>query len=189
MKQITLQMATMILASIQPSGDEQKSLPELKGRRIKSKTYYVAGNTADLPDNGNETIPSQIIKTLGLTNLPTGGQLGKGVYFLCDEIRVLFDTTTADPKAAVWASVAPTVFKNGELIIGQEGQPSLFEASGTDVTNFKASTGNDDDYRGLPAPFLWQPQKQLSSKLMYTGALPATTSYKIEYRGFEIFTA
>jgi len=189
MKNMSLQTAVALLASIQPAGNEERSLPEIKGRRIKTKTYYVAGNVADLSGNSNETILSSALKEIGVTNIPTGGMLEKGKYFLCTEIRVLFDTTTADPKAALWASVPPVQFKNGELSVGQDGQPTLFESSGTDVTNFRASTGNDDDFRALPSPFLWQPQKALTAKLAYVGAAPATSSYKIEFRGFEIFQA
>lgn len=186
---MSLETAAKIVAAIQNAGNEQKSLPELRGRRVRTQTFYVANAASTLAANSNETLPANLQNNPGYTNFPTGAQLDKGQYFLCTEIRVLFDTTTNDPTAALWANVAPVNFKNGELTIGQVGQPTLFTSSGTDVTNFKASTGNDDDFRAVESPFLWQPQKKLSSVLAPVGTLPATCSYKIEFRGFMIFEA
>jgi len=176
-----------ILAAIQPAGNEQKSLVEIDGRRLRPKTLYIAGNAADLSGNSsNALLPSQA-KDPGITNIQNA-MLDKGMHFLATSVRVLFDTTTADPKSAIWAGTAPQGFKNGELKIGQDGQPVLFEASGTDVTNFKASTGNDDDFRTFESPFLLLPQKTITVQHSVVAgvALPATCSYKIEIRGFEI---
>lgn len=179
-----------ILAAIQPAGTEQKSLVEIGGRRVRAKTLYIAGDAAALGNNnGNALLPAQA-KDPGITNIQQA-QLDKGVHFLATSVRVLFDITTANPKAALWAGVAPVGFKNGELKIGQDGQPLLFEASGTDVTNFKASTGNDDDFRTLETPFLLLPQKNITVQHSVTAgvALPVACSYKIEIRGYEIFEA
>ena len=173
-----------IIASIQPNGTEEKSLPALGGRRLRAKTYYIAGLSADLSGNGGEALLPQTQKAVGITNFPSGGQLQKS-YFLVTGVRMLFDTTVTDPKLALWANVAPVQWKNGELIISQDGQPTLFEAPVTDVTNFKASTGNDDDFRDVPG-FLLLPNKQISIKGLPAG-VPVASVFKIELRGFEVF--
>ena len=178
---------TTLLASIQPNGAEMKSLPVIKGNRLRSKTYYIAGLSADLSNNGGEALLPQTVKTVGLTNFPSNGKLPNDTYFVCTGVRILFDTTVTDPKLALWANVAPVAWKNGELLIGQDGQPTLFEAPVTDVTNFKASTGNDDDFRDI-AGFMLQPNKQISIKSLLAGA-PVASVFKIELRGYEVFKA
>ncbi len=188
MKTLTLEDVVRVIGSIQPSGTEEKSLPLINGRRVKNKTYYIAGDSTKLANNGGEALLPSTVKTTGVTNFPSGGQLSKGVYFMCTGVRILFDIVVlTDPTLATWASTAPVAWKNGELIIGQDGQPSLFEAPGTDVTNFKASTGNDDDFREISG-FLIQPQKQISIKALTAGA-PVASTYKIELRGYEFVQA
>lgn len=183
---ITLAEGLQLIAASQPNGAQEGSLPELKGKRIRRKSYYFAGVSSALGNNANEVILSQTLKETGITNFPTGGQLDKGKYFVATGIRILYDIVeVANPKLATWASIAPVCFKNGEIIIGQDGQPTLFESPGTDVTNFKASTSNDDDFREVG--FVWNPQKACSLKLLTAGAVTAST-YKVELRGFEVFT-
>lgn len=186
MKNISLQEAVTIVKSIQPSGKEEKSLPVVNDRRIRKVTYYVAGLSADLANNAGEVLYSNILKAVGITNFDNGGVLGKGKYFLATGIRILFDTTVTDPKLALWANVAPVAWKNGELQIGQDGQPTLFETPITDVTNFHASTSNDDDFTSVE--FLLQPQKPVSIRATTAGS-PASSVYKIEIRGYEFFNA
>jgi len=182
---VTLADAIQIIGASQPNGATEGSLPELKGKRIRRKTIYFAGASADLGSNANEVILPNTLTATGITNFPTGGMLDKGKYFVCTGIRVLFDTVaTTDPKVATWVSNSPACFKNGELKIGQDGQPTLFESSGTDVSNWKASTGNDEDFREVA--FVWNPQKACSIKLLTVGAVTAST-YKVELRGFEVF--
>lgn len=183
---ITIEQAIQRIALTQPNGVQEGSLPMLKGKRIARKTFYFSGVSASLSGNSNEVILSGALKTPGITNFPTGGSLEAGQYFVATGVRVLYDiVATTDPTAATWASNAPACFKNGEFQAGQDGQPTLFEASGTDVTNFKASTGNDDDFREVD--FIWNAQKKCSIKLSPVGAVTAST-YKVEVRGFIVFS-
>lgn len=182
---ITLADAIQLIGATQPNGNQEGGLPEIKGKRIRRQTFYFAGLASDLGNNANEVILSSTLKATGVTNFPTGGMLDKGKYFVCTGVRVLYDTTVTDPKLALWANVAPIAFKNGEISIGQDGQPTLFESSGTDVTNFHASTSNDDDFREVG--FVWNPQKGCSIKLLTAGT-PVASVYKVELRGFVVFT-
>ena len=182
---ITMAEAIQRIALAQPNGAQEGSLALLNGKRIARKTLYFSGVAASLSGNSNEVIVSGALKTPGITNFPTGGQLDAGSYFVATGVRVLFDiVSTTDPTASTWASVAPACFKNGEFLIGQDGQPTLFESSGTDVTNFKASTGNDDDFKEVD--FIWNPQKKCNIKLSPVGTVTAST-YKVEVRGFLVF--
>ena len=182
---ITLDQAVQLIGATQPNGNQEGSLPVLAGKRIARKTFYFAGVSASLSGNSNEVIIPGALKTPGITNFPTGGMLDNNTYFVATGMRVLFDTTsTTDPTASTWTANAPACFKNGEILVSQDGQPILFESSGTDVTNFKASTGNDDDFREVG--FVWNPQKKATIKLAPVGTVTAST-YKVELRGFLVF--
>jgi hypothetical protein len=182
---ITLAEVAQLIGASQPNGKTPGGLPELNGMRLKRQTFYFAGVSGNLSGNSNEVIIPGALKTPGITNFPTGGMLDAKTYFVCTGVRTLFDTTsTTDPTASTWAFNAPACFKNGEFMVGQDGQPTLFESSGTDVTNFKASTGNDDDFREVG--FVWNPQKKATIKLAPVGTVTAST-YKVELRGLLVF--
>lgn len=184
---LTLTEALQYVGAIQNQGNAVQSLPQLGNRRIKAVTRYIAGDASDLAANASSTILASTKKETGITNFQNGNLMPTKTNLLVTEIRVLFDTTTANPKDAVWASTAPNAFLNGDIQVGVENNPLTFESSISDVTNFQASTGNDDDFRAV-TPFLLLANNSFDIKLLTSGvALPATCSYKVEVRGIEIF--
>lgn len=184
---LTLTEALQYVGAIQNQGNAVQSLPQLGNRRIKTATRYIAGNAADLAANASSTILASTKKETGITNFQNGNLMPSKTNFLVTELRILFDTTTANPKAAVWANTAPNSFLNGDINVGVGNNPTTFESSISDATNFKASTGNDDDFRAV-TPFLLLADNTFDIKLLTSGvALPATCCYKVEVRGIEIF--
>jgi hypothetical protein len=169
------------LGSIVPNGNEEKSLPKVGRYRGKSVTRYIAGDATQLASNNGSTIVAGTLKSVGTTNFEKGNTLPKGTQLLVTGIRVVYDTTgAATVLNADWAEVAPVCFKNGELTINQKGQGTLFNASGTDVTNFKASTGNDADFRDV-VPFLIREEAEFDIVFTTAGAVTASL-YKVELR-------
>ncbi len=183
---LTLEQALAYLGAIQPNGSDQKSLPLVKGRRARTVTKYIAGLSNALATNNGSTVLPATQKATGITNFEQGNILPKGTHLLVIGVRALFDTTAAvTPLTAIWANVAPPIWKNGELTILQDGQGVLFQSSGTDVTNFKASTGNDADFREC-VPFLLRPDTTFDIVAKLAGAAAADQAYKIELRCIEL---
>lgn len=178
---LTLEEALTYLASIR-SG----SLPVVNGRVIKSSTKYVAGLTAGLGQNNGQLILPSTVPAVGVTNLPKGNILPKGVNYLVTGLRILFDTNAAVTLAtATWKSEAPVCWKNGEFKIDQNGAGNLFESSGTDVTNFKASTGNDNDFRDI-VPVLIRSESIYGFQAALAAGSTTDVAYKLELRVVEI---
>lgn len=180
-KGLTYEEALMYLASIKAG----TSLPNVQGRVIKSKTVYLAGASLGLAANNGQLIIPSMVPEVGVTNLPKGNTLPKGTNMLVYGLRVMFDTVAdATTKNAVFKSEAPANWKNGELKIAQSGTGILFEASGTDVTNSKASTGNDDDFREV-VPFLIRSESPYSIEAQLASAGLVNQLYKVEMRVIE----
>lgn len=178
---LTLQELGVALGAIVPNGAEGKSLPKIGKFRGRSTTRYIAGDATALAANNGSTILPGTLKAVGTTNFEKGNVLPTGTQLLVTGIRTLYDTTgAATVLTADWAEVAPVCFKNGELTISQKGQGTLFSASGTDVTNFKASTGNDDDFRDV-VPFLIRDEAEFEIVFSTAGAVTASL-YKVELR-------
>jgi hypothetical protein len=184
MRTPTLQETLAYLGAIQSNGGEEKSLPKIGNRRARTVTKYFAGSSADLSANAAATVLPSTKREPGITNFDQGNVLPKGKHLLVTGIRVLFDTTGIDPKEADWAENAPVCWKNGELSVQQDGQGVLFETPGTDVTNFKASTGNDCDFREV-VPFLLRPEASFNIYAKLVGTVVAS-AYKIELRCIEL---
>jgi hypothetical protein len=166
-----------------------QSLPTLGNKLVRSKTYYKAGKLSDLSSqNGKMLLPSDR-PDKGITNFIDGNRLPKGTEFFIEEIRVLFDTTVgATLQNANWAESAPVCFLNGEFEITQQGTGTLFQSSGTDVTNTKAATGNQDDFREIKGIKL-RDEVIFDIVASLVGAVPVDALYKVELRGTEFPTA
>lgn len=178
---LTLQESLAFLGAISPVGGEEKSLPKIGDKRAKSATRYIAGQATDLASNNGSIILPGTIKAVGVTNFEKGNSLPAGTSLLVTGIRVLFDSTAlATVLNADYAEVLPAGFKNGELTISQQGQGVLFNASGTDVSNWKASTGNDDDFRSV-VPFLLRSETEFDIVFSTVGVIAAGI-YKVELR-------
>lgn len=183
-KSLTYQEAIQYLASIKDG-----SLPSLNGKKVRSSTKYIAGLSTGLSANNGELVIASTVPAVGVTNFPKGNILPKGTNWLVIGVRMLFDTTTSVTTAtALWANVAPVVWKNGELTISQKGEGILFDTSVTDVTNFKASTGNDVDFREV-VPFVIREEANYSLKAQLAGTASADQAYKLELRVIEFVDA
>ncbi|MFY0481658.1 hypothetical protein ACI6PS_03560 [Flavobacterium sp. PLA-1-15] len=161
------------------------SLPSVQSRVIKAKTLYIAGASTGLAANNGQLVIPSLVPEVGVTNLPKGNTLPKGTNLLVFGVRVLFETGAGKTtKDADFKSEAPANWKNGELKISQNGTGVLFETSGTDVTNFRASTGNDDDFREV-VPFLIRSESPYSIEAQLASAGAANQLYKVELRAIE----
>ena len=100
---------------------------------------------------------------------------------------MIFDNTTANvtPKIAKWKDNAPAPWLNGELVVSQDGAGKLLQSAISDLTNTKASTGNDADFKEI-VPFMIRPEVnfQLLAKLAGNGGAEA---WRLELRGI-LFT-
>lgn len=151
---------------------------------VKSVTEYAAGFLSQL-ENGEVLIPANQ-PIVGVRSIK-GNQLSEGKAQVVTSVRVLFDTTLAAETqaaliAAPFASVAPVQFKNGEFRISQTGE--LLRSSGTDITNFKASTGNDADFREI-VPVVLRGGVDMSINIKLSAAATANHAFKVEYRAVE----
>ena len=159
---------------------------QMKKWLLTSATLYRAGWLNQLV-NG-EMFQAKQVAEVGVTNFDRN-KLTDGNYFLSDEVRFLFETTAgleagAGLTHAEWANNAPANFKNGEVVLSQG--KNLLETSGTDITNFKASTGNDTDFKCLKSPFLIRPNAPFSGNIALAYPATADQGYKFEMRGVKI---
>lgn len=185
MKQAELTVAMLMAYRSLINGDLSSAVVNVNGVNYtaKAETHYIAGWLTSGQKNG-EILISSNKPEVGKRSLD-GNMLPAGVFHLIEGVRCLFDTskaaeTDANLLGAIWANVAPVEFKNGEVTITQGSE--LFRSSGTDVTNFKASTGNDADYRAI-VPSLIRPQTKWSINFALAGgAAPANAAFKWEYR-------
>ena len=183
---LTFAEAAGYLGAIKPSGSEQKSLPVINGYRGKTVTKYMAGTLASLASNNGNTIVAGTTKAVGVTNFEKGNVLPSTKQLLVVGVRCLFDVTAAvTVNDANWDGPIPVALANGEFEISQKGQGTLFTSPGTDVSNFKASTGNDDDFRDV-VPFLLRSETEFNMTFSANGAFAAAGVYRIELRCIEL---
>lgn len=161
----------------------ESSLPYVLGKTSKEVTKYKAGIGTELSGRNNQIIDSNDKRLVSFTNFTDGDKLPAGKYLLITGVRMLIDTTNAvTVKTATWKTEATPNWKNSELHISQDGTGKLFEAPGTDLFNWKASTGNDADFRSCR--FLIRPEAAFSFQMMFSEAAGAE-AYKLEFRGYE----
>lgn len=153
---------------------------------VKSVTDYVSAYLTQARTDNGEILVASNKPAVGLRSID-GTKLPEGTNRVVYGIRALFDTAlvaTSDTAiaAAAWANNAPVVFKNGEVRISQGVE--LFRSSGTDCTNFKASTGNDDDFRSV-IPFVLRGGVETSINLKLSGTPTDHNAVKFEMRSVE----
>ena len=164
---------------------KKTSLPITHNKLSRSKTFYKAGNLLDLASNNGKMLLASDRPKTGVTNFQNGNRLAVGKPFFVEEIRVLFDTTdSATLETADWSEKAPVSFLNGEFEVTQQGTGSLFQTSGTDVTNGKTATGNNDDFREVKG-FLLRDEVDFDIIATLVGTV-SSGLYKVEFRGTEL---
>lgn len=84
-------------------------------------------------------------------------QIPKGMDFICTEVCALTQATGTNESSGeaglllnAWSDTAPVNVKNADFTVTQGAL--LFSAPGTDICNFRASTGRDADFRTI-VPF------------------------------------
>jgi hypothetical protein len=177
---LSLQEILAFKGAIQPG----TSLPISGNKAIKAVTHYWAGFLNQLV-NG-EIVLSKNLDAVGERSLKEN-RLPAGTDFFVTDIRVTFDTTAGVQAAGILTAsfgktAAPENFKNGELVINQGAD--LLRTSGSDVTNFKAVSGDDYGFRSV-VPFNLRPDVIYSIKAVLASAAAADQAYKVELRGFE----
>jgi len=188
MKKVAFSLPEIVQAAA--AIDQRNSLPvintNLGPRALKSRVHYVAGFLNQITANGNELLVTSQSAATGVKSIDKN-QLPSGLDFLCIGIRVLFDTTasvqTNGLATAIWASKAPANFKNGEFKLSQNSE--LLNASGTAVTNFAASTGNDDDYMQI-SPIILRANTAISMIVLLGAAAAADQAFKVELIGYDL---
>lgn len=169
------------------AGNSLAVIPTNFGNKaLKSRTHYAAGFLNQIGTNGGELLLQSQSAAPGVKSIDKN-QLAAGMPFMVTGVRFLFDTTASVQAnglgTAVWASNAPACFKNGEITIAQNAD--LLSLSGTDGTNFKASTGNDVDFRDVE-PFILRDQTPISIRVLLGASAAVDQAYKIELRGYDL---
>ena len=150
----------------------------------KSVTESAAGYFTELK-NGNvfdaSYQPVEGVRTI------KGTAIGAGINQLVYAIRVLTDTsiTTQDEAsliAAAWKDTAPVQMKNGRFSMFSGGE--LVRITGTDIHNFKASTGNDADFKDI-VPFQLRGDVNFQATFNLAGTPAVKHAYKLEWRAIE----
>jgi hypothetical protein len=171
---------------------EGTSMPidRASGKTIKSVTHYFAGFLNQLQSVNGEIVLSKNLDAVGERSIK-GNILPEGTQFFVTEIRVTFDTTASVQTngittASFGKTAAPEIFRNGELIINQQGD--VFRTSGSDITPTKVVSGEDFAFRSV-VPFLLRDKTSFSIKAVLAGSAAADQAYKVELRGFEFTDA
>lgn len=166
--------------------EADSSIPSFMGRKVRTATFFIAGIGTDIKSLGN-LIDADTNKKVGYTNFPTGNKLPKGMELQVNGIRALFDKTTASvtPLIAKWNTTPDDAWLNGNLSF-EQGK-TAFSSPITDVVNFKASTGNDDDFRPI-TPFTIREQVEFNIIAELAGAAAAGTAWRVEFR-CDVFTS
>lgn len=166
--------------------ESESSIPSFLGRKVRTATFFIAGIGTDIRSLG-DLIDSDTNKKVGFTNFPTGNKLPKGMELQVNSLRLLFDKTTSSvtPLIAKWNTTPDEAWLNGNLSF-EQGK-TAFSSPVTDIVNFKASTGNDDDFRPI-IPFTIREQVEFRIIAELAGAALAATAWRIEFR-CDVFTA
>ncbi len=177
MKKLDVKDALALLASAQAGN----GVPEMYGKKVRRKVFYIAGLGADLAGKNNQLIEQKTNKEIGVTNFDAGNKLNKGRDLLVVGLRILFDTTAAvTVKGAGWKSEAPAAFKNGELVIFQEnGAGNLFEGPIGPISKYNASIATEDEFSAV-VPFLIKSDVPFFIQMLLAGNAAADQAYRVE---------
>lgn len=151
----------------------------------KSVTEYIVGYNT-LMQNGEILIAENLYKA-GIRSIQ-GNTLKPGVNQLVTHIRLLADITgsTAESDtnllAMPFAGVAGPALKFAEFRITQNQE--LLRTTVSDIHNFKASTGNDADFKGI-VPFVLRDQVPISVNIKASAAYTQYHAYRVEWRAIE----
>lgn len=156
--------------------------------KVRKKIFYIAGLAAELGSEG-QLIEQKTNKEVGITNFDGGNKLNKGRNLLVIGARMLFDTTASVAvKTATWLSAAPANFKNGELVISQDGTGNLFENPIGPFSKYNASIATEDEFQTV-VPFLIREDVTFKIQALLAGAAAADQAYRLELECIEFVEA
>ena len=168
------------LIQYQASIADNSSAAEFMNQKMISTTLYIAGIGDQLIGLG-QMIDGNTKPKVGITNFPSANVLPAGVNALVTEARMLFGTVTAGqtPVSSDWKATAPKEWLNADLTFTQGG--ISFSTPISDLHNFKASTGNDDDFRSI-IPFKIREQVAFNFVTELAGTSASTVAWRLELR-------
>ncbi|MEE1897091.1 hypothetical protein V1389_02010 [Flavobacterium rakeshii] len=156
--------------------------------KVRKKIFYIAGLAAELGSEG-QLIEQKTNKEVGITNFDGGNKLNKGRNLLVIGVRMLFDTTASVAvKTATWLSATPANFKNGELVISQDGTGNLFENPIGPFSKYNASIATEDEFQTV-VPFLIREDVTFKIQALLAGAAAADQAYRLELECIEFVEA
>ena len=162
-----------------------KDNARIGSRKMRSKVFYLAGLATAINSEG-QLIEQKTNKEVGVTNFDGGNKLNSGRDVLVLGIRILFDTTAnVTVKGATWKSEAPINFKNGELVISQDGSGNLFEGPIGPLAKYNAAIAAEDEFRTV-APFWIRSNVVFKLQALLAGAAAADQAYRLELDCLEV---
>lgn len=179
MEKLTVKDAVAFIPNAQQGNGV--SVTSINGAKMKvrRKVMYLAGLAASLPSDG-QLIEQKTNKEIGITNFDGGNKLNKGRNLLVTGVRILFDTTASVAvKTATWLSAAPANFKNGELVISQDGSGNLFENPIGPFCKYNASIPTEDEFQTV-VPFFIREDVSFKIQALLAGAAAADQAYRLE---------
>ncbi|MXN90161.1 hypothetical protein GR160_02895 [Flavobacterium sp. Sd200] len=165
-----------------------KDVAVIAGRKVRTKVLYIAGLAATMSPDG-QIIEQSTKKEVGVTNFDAGNKLNAGRDLLVLGVRILFDTTAAvTVKTASWKSEAPANFKNGQLVINQQGSGDLFNNPIGPFAQYNAAIAVEDQFRAV-SPFWIRQLSEFSIQFLLAGAGAADQAFRVELDCLEITDA
>lgn len=191
MKRLELQDALNYVASAKAgNGIVMRQNAQGVAERARSKVFYIAGIGSEIAVNNNELITPGTKKILGTSNFDVGNSLNAGRNILVLGVRILFDVTAnVTPLTAAWQSTAPVAFKNGELVITQDGSPgNLLEMPMSVLSKYSGSINTEDDFRAI-VPFIIRETSPFKFHVNLAGAADAGLAWRLEFDCVEFTNA
>jgi len=167
-----------------------KTLPakdnaRIGNRKVRTKVLYIRGLATGISADG-KIIEQKTMKELGITNFDGQNKLNAGRDILILGIRVLFDTTAGiTAKTALWKSEAPAAFKNGHLVINQQGSGDLFDNPIGPFAQYNAAIAVEDQFKAV-APFWLRQQVEFTIQILTAGAVAVDQAFSVEFDCLEV---
>lgn len=159
---------------------EGNGVASTNGVKARARVMYITGLGANLQAKNQQLLEPKTDKEIGITNFESGNILAKGRNLLVIGIRILFDTTAdVTVLTALWKSEAPAAFKNGELVINQDGTGDLFNGPIGPIAKYSSSIPTEDEFRAV-IPFMIRENARFTFQALLAGNAAANQAYRLE---------
>lgn len=181
MRDLSIQEAMSFIPYVQ----EGKGVAIKDGQKARSKVFYIAGLGVELAGKDGQLIEQSTKKETGITNFDGTNKLNSGRRILVTAIRVLFDTTAAvTPKTANWKSEAPSVFKNGDIIVGTTAAGNIFDHPIGPLAKYASSLSVEQEFKQI-TPFMIMDNVEYSIKILLSGVAAVDQAFRVEFDAIE----